>query len=150
MSSSPSDCEIYTYITRTPKKRKISAYKHREKFFKSENKARRSTSNYSTDIFSYRSIPFSYSSTRKDFYGTPITKESRKHRVTFKDEINKGELVDVYIIKETDNKPYSKKSNINKKHKREEDIVVHSSKKVNSSKRKEKGEKVMCKACVVF
>ena len=126
MSSSPSDCEIYTYITRTPKKRKISAYKHREKFFKSENKARRSTSNYSTDIFSYRSIPFSYSITRKDFYGTPITKESRKHRVTFKDEINKGELVDVYIIKETDNKPYSKKSNINKKYKREEDIVVHS------------------------
>ena len=146
MSSSPSDCEIYTYITRTPKKRKISAYKHREKFFKSENKARRSTSNYSTDIFSYRSIPFSYSITRKDFYGTPITKESRKHRVTFKDEINKGELVDVYIIKETDNKRFK----LNKKHKREEDIVVYSSKKVNSSKRKEKGEKVMCKACVVF
>lgn len=56
--SSSNDCEIYTYIAKTPKKRKISAYKYRENFFKSENKTRRSVSNNSTDIFSYRSSPF--------------------------------------------------------------------------------------------
>lgn len=150
MSSSPSDCEIYTYIARTPKRRKISAYKYREKFFKSENKVRRSTSNYSTDIFSYRSIPISYSINRKDYYGTPITKESKKHRVTFKDEIKKGELVDVSIIRETDNHPYSKKCIINKQQKKEDGIVFYSSRKDNTSKRKEKGEKVLCQACMIF
>lgn len=146
MSSSPSDCEIYTYIAKTPKKRKISAYKYRENFFKTENKARRSASNYSTDIFSYRSIPLSYSIIRKDYYGTPITKDSRKHKVTFKDQIKKGKLVDVSLIEETYNKPCSKKYIINTKQRNEEDIVVYSSRKVN----KEEGEKVVCQACMIF
>ena len=146
--SSSNDCEIYTYIAKTPKKRKISAYKYRENFFKSENKTRRSVSNNSTDIFSYRSIPLSYSIQRKDFYGTPITKESRKHKVTFKDEIKRGELVDISMIKETDNLPCSKKYIINRKPRNEEDLIVYSSNKVNSSK--EEGEKVVCQACIIF
>lgn len=146
--SSSNDCEIYTYIAKTPKKRKISAYKYRENFFKSENKTRRSVSNNSTDIFSYRSISLSYSTQRKDFYGTPITKESRKHKVTFKDEIKRGELVDISMIKETDNLPCSKKYIINRKPRNEEDLIVYSSNKVNSSK--EEGEKVVCQACIIF
>lgn len=146
--SSSNDCEIYTYIAKTPKKRKISAYKYRENFFKSENKTRRSVSNNSTDIFSYRSISLSYSIQRKDFYGTPITKESRKHKVTFKDEIKRGELVDISMIKETDNLPCSKKYIINRKPRNEEDLIVYSSNKVNSSK--EEGEKVVCQACIIF
>lgn len=146
--SSSNDCEIYTYIAKTPKKRKISAYKYRENFFKSENKTRRSVSNNSTDIFSYRSTPLSYSIQRKDFYGTPITKESRKHKVTFKDEIKRGELVDISMIKETDNLPCSKKYIINRKPRNEEDLIVYSSNKVNSSK--EEGEKVVCQSCIIF
>lgn len=148
--SSSNDCEIYTYIAKTPKKRKISAYKYRENFFKSENKTRRSVSNNSTDIFSYRSIPLSYSIQRKDFYGTPITKESRKQKVTFKDEIKRGALVDISMIEETDNLPYRKKYIINRKPKYEEDLVVYSSKKVYSSKNKEEEEKVVCQACIIF
>ena len=151
--SSSNDCEIYTYIAKTPKKRKISAYKYRENFFKSENKTRRSVSNNSTDIFSYRSISIilillQKTSPRKDFYGTPITKESRKHKVTFKDEIKRGELVDISMIKETDNLPCSKKYIINRKPRNEEDLIVYSSNKVNSSK--EEGEKVVCQACIIF
>ena len=146
--SSSNDCEIYTYIAKTPKKRKISAYKYRKNFFKSENKTRRSVSNNSTDIFSYRSTPLSYSIQRKDFYGTLITKDSRKHKVTFKDEIKRGELVDISMIKETDNLPCSKKYIINRKPRNEEDLIVYSSNKVNSSK--EEGEKVVCQACIIF
>ena len=41
---------------------------------------------------------------RKDAFGNVIKKNSKKHKVTFKDSINKGNLIETILIKQYKNK----------------------------------------------
>ena len=53
---------------------------------------------------------------RKDAFGNVIKKNSKKHKVTFKDSINKGKLIETILIKQYKNKNSKKNIRLNNKH----------------------------------
>ena len=124
-------------------KKKISSHKYRDSFFKSEKKPRRDNS---TAVVSHRSS-LTLLEERKDAFGTPITKGSRKHKVTFIDDIKKTNKADISEIKEAENQTP-----------KEENKYVIRIKKSNEEKedsketiqRREEGEIVKCRGCIIF
>lgn len=129
---------------RSSSKRKISSHKYRDSFFK-EKKPRRDNS---TALISHRSS-LTLIEERKDAFGTPITKGSRKHKVTFIDDIKKTNIADISEIKEAENQGTKEEENkyvIKYKKTNEEKIKEE----YTNNRKREEGEIVKCRGCLIF
>lgn len=126
-------------------RKKISSHKYRDSFFKSEKKPRRDNS---TAVISHRSS-LTLLEERKDAFGTPITKGSRKHRVTFIDDLKKTNIADISEIKEVENQTSKEENKYVIKYRKSNEEKEKDDDK-ETIQRKEEGEIVKCRGCIIF
>lgn len=136
-------------------RRKISSYKYRDSFFKSDQKPRRDNS---TNFFTDR-VSLMIKDNRLDAFGTPIKKGGKKHKVTFIDELKKTGIAEISEFQDCENlspKGDTNKYIINTKKVSDSKVISYSNNTnyKNFSKEngriKERGEDVKCKACSIF
>ena len=135
-------------------RRKISSYKYRDSFFKSDQKPRRDNS---TTFFTDK-VSLMIKENRIDAFSTTIKKGRKKHKVTFIDEIKKIEIAEISEIQDCDNLSPQAASNkyiINTRKVSDSKIISYSTNDYKNfskenGKTKERGEDVKCQACSIF